>query len=112
LVNPDGSGQRPLVAEPVGALAWNPTGRPLIAYTTTRDGSGDLWVINIENGQKQQLTSGDASRELSPTWTPDGSAIIFERRGLQGEEQGIWRVSLDGGGLTQLTSTGSAMQLQ
>ena len=112
LVNPDGSGQRPLVAEPVGGVAWNPTGRPLIAYTTTHDGSGDLCIINIETGQKQQLTSGDASRELSPAWTPDSGAIIFERQGLQGEEQGIWRVSLDGSGLTQLTSTGSAIQLQ
>ena len=112
LVNPDGSGQSPLVAEPLVGVAWNPTGRLLIAYTTAHGGSGDLWVINIETGQKQQLTGGDASREVSPAWTPDGGALVFERRGLQGEEQGIWRVSVDGDGLTQLSSTGSAMQLQ
>jgi Tol biopolymer transport system component len=111
LANPDGSGQRPLVAEPVGDVAWNPAGLPVVAYTTTADGVGDLWIINVESGQKQQLTGGDTSRELSPAWFPGGRALAFARRGLQGQEQGIWSVSIDGSGLSQLTTTGHSLQL-
>jgi Tol biopolymer transport system component len=112
LANPDGSGQRPLVAEPIRHLAWNPGSLPLIAYSTTANGLGDLWVVNVQNGQKLQLTGGDTSRELTPAWTPDGGAIIFERRGLDDEEQGIWRVSIDGSGLTQLSGAGAALQVR
>ena len=112
LVNPDGSGQRPLVAEQIEGIAWSPGGLPLIAYSTTVNGVGDLWIVNIQNGQKQQLTGGDTSRELAPAWTPDGNIIVFERRGLQGEEQGIWRVSVDGSGLAQLTGVGAAPQVR
>jgi len=112
LVNPDGSGQRPLVAEPTRDIAWSPGGRPLIAYSTAANGVGDLWVVNVQNGQKQQLTGGDTWRELAPSWTPDGNAIIFERRGLQDEEQGIWRVAVDGNGLTQLATTGTALRVR
>jgi len=111
LINPDGSGQRPLVAEPVGDIAWDPIGRSAIAYTTMRDGTGDLWIINTQNGQKQQLTSDDSFRERHPTWSPDGNALIFERTGPGGEEQGIWRVMADGSGLTQLASSGSDLQV-
>jgi Tol biopolymer transport system component len=112
LVNADGSGRRPLVAEPVGGVDWNPTGQPLIAYTTQSDGAGDLWIINVQNGQKQQLTGGDASREVAPAWTPDGKSVIFERHGPGGEQEGIWRVAANGSGLTQLSGSGSAMQVQ
>lgn len=113
LMNPDGSGQRPLVAEPVGGIAWNPANQPLLAYTTVQPGGiGDLWIINTDNGQKQQLTGGDTSLELNPVWAGGGSTVLFERRGLQGEEQGIWRVAPDGSGLVQLSPVGTAMQLR
>lgn len=108
LVNADGSGQRPLVADRVSGVAWNPGGAPLIAYTTQADGAGDLWVINISNGQKQQLTGGDASLETNPAWTSDGRAVVFERRGA---DQGIWRVAPNGDGLQQLTGAGDALQV-
>lgn len=113
LVNSDGSGQRPLVAERVGGLAWNPRGSSLITYTTLgNDGLGDLWVINIGNGQKQQLTGGDTSRESDPVWTADGRAVLFERRGVGGEEEGIWRVAANGSDLRQLTSAGGSLQVR
>jgi len=113
LVNADGSGQRPLVAEPVGEAVWHPTGRPLITYTAFgQDRLNDLWIINVENGQKQQLTAGDTSIELGLNWTPDGNSVIFERRGAQGEAQGVWKVSTNGNDLVQLAPAGSAIQVR
>ncbi len=109
LVNADGSGQRPLVAESVTGMDWNPAGRPLIAYAT---GAGDLWIINVQNGQKQQLTGGDKSREVSPQWTPDGGAVVFVRQSQGGGEEGIWKVNANGSGLTQLSDSGGALQVQ
>ena len=112
LVNPDGSSQRPLVAEPVGDIAWDPAGRSAIAYTTTHDGTGDLWIINTQSGQKQQITSEDSAREQHLAWAPDGSAVIFDRIGAGGEELGIWRVMVDGSGLSQLSGAGSDLQVR
>jgi Tol biopolymer transport system component len=109
LVNADGSGQRPLVAEPVGNVDWSPTGKPLVAYSTNQ---GDLWIINVQNGQKQQLTGGDNTRETSPNWTPDGAAVVFARLAPGGGEAGIWKVNTNGSGLVQLSGAGGALQVQ
>ena len=83
--NGDGVADLEHFAEPVRDVAWNLGGLPVIAYTTTTDGLGDLWVVNTENGQKQQLTGGDTSRESTPVWFADGRTIAFERRGLQAD---------------------------
>ena len=37
--------------------------------------------------------------------------VVFERIGEGGEDQGIWRVQANGSGLTQLSNSGSALQV-
>ncbi len=111
LVNADGSGQRPLVAEAIGQLAWSPVGMN-IAYTTgAASGLNDLWLANAADGERRQLTADDAYIESFPLWTSDGSRIIFRRTGVQGEEAGVWSVAADGRDLRQLSTVGTAVEV-
>ena len=73
LMNADGSGLRSLTAgfEP----ALSPDGQQ-VAFTRWEDQKG-LWVINVD-GSNEHLVIG-ADRARSPTWTPDGKSILFER---------------------------------
>ncbi len=73
LMNADGSGLRRLTYgfEP----ALSPDGRQ-VAFTRWDEPRG-LWVINVDGSGERLLTG--ANRARSPTWSPDGQAIIFER---------------------------------
>lgn len=104
LINADGSGQRPLVAEAIRELAWSPVS-PEIAYTT-EGGPNDLWLVNAGDGGKRQLTTGDGYYESSPLWTLDGSRVVFLREGA-----GLWSVATDGGDLRQLAPAGNMVEV-
>ena len=73
IMNADGSGLRSLTTgfEP----ALSPDGQQ-VAFTRWEDQKG-LWVINVDGSNAHLVTGADRAR--SPTWTPDGRSIIFER---------------------------------
>ena len=73
IMNADGSGLRSLTTgfEP----ALSPDGQQ-VAFTRWEDQKG-LWVINVDGSNAHLVTGADRAR--SPSWTPDGRPIIFER---------------------------------
>src|SRR5262245_44160627 len=40
--------------------------------------SGKLWVLNLQNGDRQQVTRS-SEPESFPNWSPDGKRITFTR---------------------------------
>lgn len=54
-----------------------PGNRGLIAYTSDRGGSYDLWLYNPRNGGNVQLTNGLGDSFSRPIWSPDSSKIVF-----------------------------------
>jgi Tol biopolymer transport system component len=84
----------------VGALAW------IIEGT---DGSNHLAYSALPGGSPTLLTDESTYDESTPSFSPDGSAVVFARSasGSGGTSQGIWRVSTDGTGLTNLSTDGS-----
>jgi Tol biopolymer transport system component len=77
-VNADGTGARAeLVA--VGPAdrdaAWAPDGRRL-AFTSTRDGNEEIYVLDVETGVQIRLTA-DPATDRDAAWSPDGASIAF-----------------------------------
>ncbi|MEH6992396.1 LysM peptidoglycan-binding domain-containing protein [Neobacillus drentensis] len=54
-----------------------PGDRGLIAYTSNRSGSYDIWIYNPSNGVNQQITNGLAESYSNPFWSPDSTKIAF-----------------------------------
>ncbi|WP_449539028.1 TolB family protein [Ferdinandcohnia sp. Marseille-Q9671] len=48
-----------------------------IAYTSTRGGQHDIWIYNVHNGDRLQLTNGLADTNSKPIWSGDNSKIAF-----------------------------------
>jgi len=54
---------------------WSPDGQK-IAFVSTRDGSADIFFMNFDGSDVQNITRSSAP-EYSPAWTPDDSKIVF-----------------------------------
>lgn len=82
---------------------WHPT-RPLLAFDCEVDDVGQTFLLDLEAGERTQLTSGPAKHTF-PVWAPDGEwlCIVSNRTG----DSHLYAMRPDGSELTQLT-TGAA----
>ena len=82
---------------PVENPAWSPDGTR-IAFSR----AGDLLLIDPDSLTVTPVTDPSTSVEaFEPAWSPDGTMLAFSRR--SGADTGIWRINVDGTGLTRLT---------
>src|SRR5262249_23319836 len=129
LMNADGSNLAPLTrltAEFADCLspAWSPDGSKIVYYSKRALNGGDffsanftnnIWVMNTDGSGTTALTNVTAfinsSRDADPSWSPDGSKIVFVWQGaLNGADlpnidstANIWVMNADGSGATPLT---------
>ena len=85
-------------AENVTAASFSPDTR-MIAFGSTRSGTGEIWAKPTAGGEVIQVTK-DGFYNQYPVWSPDGQEIAFLSR--RGQDLGIWRVSFTGGQETQI----------
>ncbi len=52
----------------------------------------DIYLRNLKTGEEIALTS-DRANNQSPTFAPDGSAIVFASQ-KDGTQQRLWRIPL------------------
>ncbi|MEM7332314.1 MAG: S9 family peptidase [Chloroflexota bacterium] len=69
---------------------------------TSEKKHSDLWLANLENGQKQQFTFGDYT-DTSPRWSPDGQAIAFLSNRKNEQQMQIYILPFTGGEARPLT---------
>ena len=87
--------------------AWSPDGTRL-ALAVENSGSDDpywarhIWVVEADGSNMVQLTSGP-EWDNSPSWSPDGNQIVFQRVISEGSRQ-IVTIDVDGSNETPLTA--------
>jgi Tol biopolymer transport system component len=100
IINIDGSDDNPLVN---GCMpTWSPDGRRIAFEAHSRDernGSINLFVVNVDGSNKVALTTDEDAIEMSPAWSPDGKRIAFVSN-----SGGIYVVNADGSNMIQLTN--------
>jgi Tol biopolymer transport system component len=87
-----------LVTDPAtdGRPLWSPDGRE-IAFTSNRNGSTNVYVLNLASGALRRLTYSDAGDQLD-AWSRDGKWIYFSSAENDvGRQPDIYRVAAAGG---------------
>jgi len=122
LMDADGSNQHLVYGNPGFAGAFYPTFSPdgsKIAFSNDVDGDDEIYVINVDGTNLQQLTNNTAS-DFGPDWSPDGSRIAFTRLQFGGRSHShpgigdaasgiadIYVMNADGSNQTRLAGNGS-----
>ena len=60
-----------------GSPAWSPDGST-IAFTSARDGAGDVYLARVADGRAERLTTGAHATNDALLWSPDGTYIAVQ----------------------------------
>jgi Tol biopolymer transport system component len=84
--------------------------RSTIVFTrgTLKPWTSHLYVVNPDGSGLRRLTNGQVA-DLYPSWSPDGSRIVFQRS-VRPRAWDVYVVRADGSGLRRLTRTDSASE--
>lgn len=74
--------------------AWSPRGDK-IAFVGTDSGSDEIYLVTTDGSVLQQLTFNNNQWDKHPTWSPDGSQLVFFSNRDTGRRQ-IWIMKADG----------------
>jgi TolB protein len=127
VMNVDGSGLRRLTSQLGydGGPWWSPDGKrivyrayhpqtpaeiatykDLLAQRLVRPNKMDLWIMNADGSDQRQITRLGAA-SFGPSWTADGSKIIFSSNHHTDPKLGnfdLFLINPDGSGLAQVTT--------
>jgi Tol biopolymer transport system component len=78
--------------------SWSPDGRKLVYATewvvdpVSRDGTSELWIVEVETGKKTRRLTGDA---VQPVWSRHGDRIAYWAN--TSGQRDLWTVAAEGG---------------
>jgi hypothetical protein len=84
------------------APVWSPTGET-IAYVSSETGNDEIWVTQRGQWPGTQLTHNEWEWDHHPSFSPNGSEIVFSSNRIGGRRQ-LWIMSASGENPRQLTN--------
>jgi hypothetical protein len=82
--------------------AWSPSGE-WIVFVSTNTGNDEIYRVSPDGQTVQQLTFNSFEWDKHPTWSQDGSQILFFSNRETGRRQ-LWIMNVDGGGQRNYSS--------
>ncbi len=90
-----------VAADGYSGIAFAPN--DTVVFTSRRSGNVDLWSMNVDGSNQQQLTANAGNLNRSPHVTPDGRYIVFVSTRTGATH--IWRMDANGQNAMRLTDS-------
>lgn len=74
--------------------AWSPAGNT-IAFVSPEPGNDEIYIVNADGSNLAQLTFNEWEWDKHPSWSPDGSQLVFMSN-RDSQRQQIWIMNADG----------------
>lgn len=102
IMNADGSDLRRLTDDSgtEGYAALSPDGSKIAFYAYDDLSIWSIYVMDIDGTNRQRLTNRPGRLDAAPTWSPDGTQILFGS--TFNEESDIWVMNADGSNLKKI----------
>jgi Tol biopolymer transport system component len=55
------------------------TGNDVIAFTSNRDGTAQVYTMNADGSEQTRVTNSGPFDDIQPAWSPDGTKLAFSR---------------------------------
>ena len=77
--NKDGSERVQLSDSPLRPewLSWSPDSTQILFMAPSPQGKWEAWIVSSQGGSPRRLLPEDNGQQTDPSWSPDGSKIIF-----------------------------------
>jgi Tol biopolymer transport system component len=69
------------------ASSWPSPTRDEVAFVSDRDGSNDIFLVDLVGGTPRNLTRSPQIHEGAPHWSPDGERLVVLRRPVTGSAE-------------------------
>jgi Tol biopolymer transport system component len=106
-MNPDGSDIKQLTNLGPDSSAfwesWSPDGKLIVFEYRPPDLPRQLWLMNADGSNQHVLLADSGFSDERPSFTSDGSSVIFSRCRLDIEACALFRMEINGGAIRGLT---------
>ena len=58
-------------------LSWSPDSTEILFMVSSPQGNAEAWIVSSRGGSPRRLLPEDNGQQTDPSWSPDGSKIIF-----------------------------------
>lgn len=83
--------------------AWGPANTDMLAFSSNRDGNNEIYIAR-SNGTGIRRMTNSPGIDVSPSWAPDGSKIVFASDRESPSRPVIYLMNSDGSDQHRLTS--------
>jgi TolB protein len=84
--------------------AFHPSGDK-IAFASNRAGNWDIYVMSVGGGHPMKVTE-EPEHELHPSWSPDGSRLVYCKLGARSGRWEMWVVDTENPGVRRFLDYG------
>jgi hypothetical protein len=79
-----------------------------IAFTSSRTGNKEIWVMDGSGGNARQVTNNPDTDDFQPSWSPDRSQVTYVVGIEATQNQDIWVIDTDGTDARKLSESSAA----